>query len=70
MSRRAVHIFAIVFLLAQAVALIWPAATFVNDPSVRILGLPLPFAWGVGWVAATFFVLGAVLWVDRTAGRE
>jgi hypothetical protein len=70
MSRRAVHIFAIVFLLAQAVALTWPAATLINDPSIRILGVPLPFAWGVGWVAATFFVMGWVLMVDRLEEGE
>ncbi len=70
MSRRAVHTFAVVFLLAQSVALIWPVATLINDPSVRILGLPLPFAWGVGWISATFFVLGWVLMVDRRDERE
>lgn len=65
MSRRAVHVFAIVFLVAQAVAITWPFATLINDPSVRVLGLPLPFAWTAGWVAATFFVMGWVWTTDR-----
>jgi len=63
--KRAVTALAVVFLLAQTVAITWPAATLINDPDTRILGLPLPFAWGAGWVAATFFVMSAVWWVDR-----
>ncbi|HKK94408.1 MAG TPA: hypothetical protein VJ925_13320 [Longimicrobiales bacterium] len=70
MSRRAVTIFAIVFLVAQAVALTWPAITLFDDIDTRVLGLPLPFAWTAGWVAATFFVMGWVLMVDRLEDSE
>lgn len=63
--KRAVTIFAIAFLVAQAIAIVWPAVTLVNDPDTRIFGLPLAFAWGAGWVAATFFVMGAVWLADR-----
>jgi hypothetical protein len=65
--KRAVTTFAVVFLVAQAIAISWPAAELVNRPDTRILGLPLAFAWGAGWVAATFFVMGLVWWVDRRA---
>jgi len=57
--------FAILFLLVQAVALIWPVATWINDPTIRILGLPLPFAWSVGWIVLTFGVMGLVWMSDR-----
>jgi len=63
--KRTVTALAILFLLAQAAAVTWPVATWINRPDVRVLGLPLAFAWGAGWVAATFFVMGAVWWVDR-----
>jgi len=64
--KRAVTIFAVVFLLAQAAAVTWPLATVINDPDTRVFGLPLPFAWGAGWVAATFVVMTAVWLADRS----
>lgn len=67
--KRAVTTFAIVFLLAQGIAITWPAAEFVNRPDTRVFGLPLAFAWGAAWVAATFFVMALVWWVDRRAAE-
>lgn len=65
--KRAVTILAVLFLGAQAIAITWPAVTLVNDPDMRVFGLPVAFAWGAGWVAATFFVMAAVWVVDRTS---
>lgn len=70
MTRRIATIVAIVFLIAQAVALTWPAVTLFDDIDTRVLGLPLPFAWTAGWVAATFVVMGWVLMVDRLEDSE
>jgi len=64
-TRRVATIVAIVFLIAQAVALTWPVVTWFDDIDTRILGLPLPFAWVAGWVAATFFVMGWLMMIDR-----
>lgn len=41
-----------------AAALVWPGyQLFGNSIEPYVLGLPLSFAWNVGWVLLTFFVL-------------
>ncbi|MDT8369907.1 MAG: hypothetical protein RQ745_11915 [Longimicrobiales bacterium] len=66
---RIVPALVVVFLVVEAFALTWPIATLFNDPGTRILGLPLPFAWSVAWVVATFFVMAGVWWTDRRRER-
>lgn len=64
MMSRALKVAAIVFLIVQAIALIWPAAQVANRPDVRVMGLPLPFFWTVFWIVGTFVVMG-FLWVSE-----
>jgi hypothetical protein len=43
-----------------AVALVWPVYDRVgNSLEPYVLGLPMSFAWNVGWVVLTFGVLVA-----------
>lgn len=45
---------------------------FVNRVHPLVFGLPLLFAWIVGWVLVTSAVMGCILLFDRSnaAGRE
>ncbi len=43
-----------------AAALVWPGYDVLgNRVAPYVLGLPLSFAWNVGWVVLTFLVLVA-----------
>lgn len=49
------------------VMLVWPGyAFFGNRIEPLVLGLPVSFAWNVGWVVVTLFVLT----VFHLSGRE
>ena len=55
------------YALVCALALTWPGYHLVGRRlTPYVLGLPLPFAWNVGWVALTFLVLV----VFHLSGRE
>jgi hypothetical protein len=46
------------YVLLCALALVWPGyAMLGNRIEPYVLGLPLSFAWNVGWVSLTFVVL-------------
>jgi len=48
------------YALVCLLALTWPGyALLGNTAEPYVLGLPLSFAWNVGWVALTFVVLVA-----------
>lgn len=48
------------YALVCLLALVWPGYALVgNRQTPYVLGLPLSFAWNVGWVSVTFVVLVA-----------
>lgn len=54
LRRRLLAGYALVCLLA----LVWPGYAVVgNHETPYVLGLPLSFAWNVGWVSLTFLVV-------------
>ena len=62
--RAVVALFYLVFLIVVT----WPGMLPFNRMEPRILGLPLSFAWPAIWVAASFFVMAALDWVE--GGRD
>lgn len=58
-----------VYLAACFFALTWPGYGWLgNRIEPYVLGLPLSFAWNVGWVLATFAVLVAYHLTGREEG--
>ncbi len=59
-----------VYALVCAAALTWPGLSLLGAGRAepRVLGLPLCFAWNVGWVVCTFFVLAAFHWLRGRRG--
>jgi hypothetical protein len=46
------------YFVVCATAVVWPGyQVFGNSLTPYVLGLPLSFAWNVGWVVVTFAVL-------------
>jgi len=46
------------YMAVCCLALVWPAYDLLgNRVEPYVLGLPLSFAWNVGWVVLTFLVL-------------
>ncbi len=57
-----------VYVLVCAASLVWPLYGLLgNRVEPFVLGLPLSFAYNIGWVLLTFFVL---LGYHLTSGEE
>lgn len=48
--------------VAAAVALVWPVASWVANPLPLVLGLPMSLAWIVGWLVT---VCAGLAWMYR-----
>lgn len=52
------HLLLALYVLVCAGAVLWPGyACLGNRIEPRVLGLPMSFAWNIGWVLSTFVVL-------------
>ena len=56
----------VVILIAAGVSLMWPVYPLFAGPRPFVLGLPLPLAWMLLWLAITFL---AMLWLYRSEAR-
>lgn len=62
-ARRRQRLLFVVIVTVAALALLWPIYPLVAQPFPLILGLPLPLAWIVGWLA---IVMAASIWLYRS----
>ncbi len=52
------HLLLSLYALVCAFAVLWPVYAWLgNHLEPRVLGLPMSFAWKIGWIFATFVVL-------------
>ena len=52
------HVLLAGYFAVCAAALVWPVYSWLgNAIEPRVLGVPLSFAWNIGWVVLTFLVL-------------
>ena len=57
------------YVVVCLLALVWPGYALLDGRiEPRVLGLPVAFAWNIGWVLLTFFVL--VSYHTLRAGRD
>jgi hypothetical protein len=62
------HLLLALYALVCMAALVWPGYAWLgNRIEPVVLGLPLSFAWNVGWVVLTFAVVGVY---HLTSGEE
>lgn len=58
MPPRALDFLLAVYLLTCVFSVVWPGyAWLAADDRPLVAGLPLAFAWMIGWIVATFVVL-------------
>lgn len=53
----------VAIVLAATLALVWPVYPLFGGVRPLVLGLPLSFAWVVGWLGVVF---GALVWLYRS----
>jgi len=56
------------YFLLCALALVWPGYQLGNRVEPYVLGLPMSFAWNLGWVVLTFVVLASYHFSGREEG--
>lgn len=61
------RLFIAALLLVALAALIWPVFSLLAGPRPLFLGLPLPFAWVIGWLLIVF---AAFVWLYRTEAPD
>jgi len=69
--RRIVGVFFILYLLG----VIWPVVSLVGGPQPLVFGLPLAFAWSIGWIILGAVALALLEWAEsrherRSSGGE
>ena len=67
MSLRAGRTLAVLFFVAQAVALTWPGMIPFNRVRPLILGMPFAMAWVALWITGSALVLW---WIDRVEAHH
>ena len=65
-SRRAPLLSLLVVTVISGLALIWPVYPFAGSIRPYVLGLPLSFAWVVGWLVVMFVALVLFYRADAT----
>jgi hypothetical protein len=64
MDIRTVRRVVVAFFTLYLLAIVWPVVSLVGDARPLVLGLPLPFAWAIGWIVLGALALALLEWAE------
>jgi len=52
------------FFVLYLLGVIWPVVSLVGGPQPLVFGLPLAFAWSIGWIVLGGIALALLEWAE------